>query len=227
MIENVDENVGRLMKQLTAWGISDDTLVIFMTDNGSATGSTVFNAGMRGRKNTPYQGGTRVPSFWRWPKEFKGGVDCNALTAHIDILPTLAEIAGAKLTDSAQQQVEGRNLLPLLKKAKADWPNRTLVTHIGRWPRGEAEKSKYAGCSIRDQRFALVNNQELYDLRADPGETRNVIDEHSDVVERLRAEYDAWWQSVLPHLENEIVTPPHPERRSQTISPKRLRSKFI
>ena len=86
MIENIDENMGRLLAQLKAWGISDNTLVIFMTDNGTATGATVFNAGMRGSKNSPYQGGTRVPSFWRWPAGFQGGVDCNALTAHIDIL---------------------------------------------------------------------------------------------------------------------------------------------
>src|SRR5829696_182191 len=97
MIENIDENVGRLLAQLKERGLSENTLVIFMTDNGSATGASFFNAGMRGSKNSPYQGGTRVPSFWRWPAAFQGGVDCTALTAHIDVFPTLAEIAGAKL----------------------------------------------------------------------------------------------------------------------------------
>src|SRR5688572_3602274 len=97
MIENIDENFGRLLGRLDEWGIAENTLVIFMTDNGGTVGVNIFNAGMRAGKNTPYQGGTRVPAFWRWPAGFKGGVDCAALTAHVDVLPTLAEIAGLKL----------------------------------------------------------------------------------------------------------------------------------
>jgi arylsulfatase len=208
MIENIDENVGGLLKRLDDWGLADNTLVIFMTDNGGTAGTRVFNAGMRGSKNTPYQGGTRVPSFWRWPAGFKGNVDCSVLTAHIDIFPTLAEIAGAKLTDDVKQQVEGRSLLPLLKDPKASWGDRTLVTHLGRWPKGEAANSKYAGCSIRDRRYTLVNNRELYDLRRDPGEKHNVAADHPEVVNKLRAAYDDWWENVLPHLENENVVGP-------------------
>lgn len=208
MIENIDENVGRLLAQLKKWGLRENTLVIFMTDNGSATGATVFNAGMRGSKNSPYQGGTRVPSFWRWPAEFRGGADCNALTAHIDIFATLAEISGARLTDNVKQQVEGRSMLPLLMNPNAEWPDRVLITHIGRWPQGQAANSKYAGCSIRDGQYTLVNNKELYDLKRDPGENHNVIVDHLEVATKLRAAYDEWWQSVLPHLENENVVGP-------------------
>ncbi len=205
MIENIDENMGRLLEQLKTLHLADNTLVIFMTDNGTATGSDVFNAGMRGRKNTPYQGGTRVPSFWRWPAGFSGNADCKALTAHVDILPTLA---GVSLSDALKQQVEGRSLLPLLKDPQAAWPDRTLVAHLGRWPRGEAAKSKYKGCSIRDRQFALVNNEELYDLAKDPGETKNVVAEHPEEVLKLRAAYDQWWESVLPCLENEDAVGP-------------------
>jgi arylsulfatase len=208
MIENIDDNVGGLLKRLDEWGLADSTLVFFMTDNGGTAGCTVFNAGMRGRKNTPYQGGTRVPSFWRWPAGFKGNVDCSALAAHIDILPTLAEVAGAKLTGDIKKQVEGRSLLPLLHNPKAAWPNRTLVTHIGRWPQGQVASAKYSGCSIRDERYTLVNNLELYDLKRDPGEKHNIAVDHPDVVSKLRAAYDDWWQSVLPHLENEDVAGP-------------------
>jgi arylsulfatase len=208
MIENIDKNFGQLLARLKAWGLDDNTLVILMTDNGTATGASVYNAGMRGSKNTPYQGGTRVPGMWRWPAAFHGGVDCNKLTAHIDILQTLAEIAGVPLSDEVKQQVEGRSLLSLLNNPRAEWPHRNLVTHIGRWPQGEAASSKYAGCSIRDQRFTLVNNQELFDLQRDPGETKNVIADHPDVVQRLRAAYDVWWQSVLPRLENENAVAP-------------------
>jgi arylsulfatase A-like enzyme len=208
MIENIDENVGRLLAQLDEWDLTRDTLVVFLTDNGGTAGATIYNAGMRGSKNTPNQGGTRVPSFWRWPAGFKGGIDSDALSAHLDILPTLAEICGIKLTGALIQQVEGRSLLPLLKNSNSKWSDRVLVTHIGRWERGEAANSKYAGCSIRDQRFTLVNNRELYDLREDPGETHNVIDANPDVVTRLQTAYDEWWQSVLPRLENENAVGP-------------------
>jgi arylsulfatase A-like enzyme len=208
LIENIDDNFGRLLAKLKNSGIEDKTLVIFMTDNGGTLGVQVFNAGMRGQKVTPYQGGTRVPSFWRWPAGFQGGVDVDALTAHIDIFPTLAAIAGVDLSAEAKAQVEGRSLLPLLKNPKAEWPDRTLVTHVGRWPRGKVETAKYTNCSIRDARFTLVNNRELYDLKADPGESQNVLTSHLDEVARLRAAYDRWWRDVLPRLENEAAVGP-------------------
>lgn len=208
MIENIDENFGRLLQQLNDWQIDRNTLVIFMTDNGSATGSEVFNAGMRGKKNTPYQGGTRVPSLWRWPAGFQGGVDSPALTAHIDIFPTLAEITGSTLEDIAQNQIEGRSLLPLLKNPQAPWEDRVLVTHLGRWPTGKWQEAKFAGCSIRNPRFTLVNDRELYDLQSDPGETTNIIAQHPEVAEKLRAAYETWWQSIGPCLENESAIGP-------------------
>jgi len=208
MIENIDDNFGVLLKKLDEWGLAENTLVIFLSDNGGTAGVKFFNAGMRGSKNTPYQGGTRVPSFWRWPAAWSGDRDCAALTAHIDIFPTLAEIAGARLGAKVKKQVEGRSLLPLLKKPQAEWPDRFLVTHVGRWERGQVGGAKYAGCSIRDRRFTLVNNVELYDLQADPGETKNVLAEHADEVAKLRAAYDAWWNDIQPMLVNENVTGP-------------------
>jgi len=208
MIENIDDNFGRLLKALKDWGLEENTLVIFLTDNGGTLGTKIFNAGMRGAKVTPYQGGTRVPSFWRWPAGFRGGADVAALTAHIDVFPTLAELAGVTLRGGVRDQVEGRSLVPLLKDPHAEWPDRTLVTHVGRWPRGEAARAKYAQCSIRDARFTLVNNAELYDLKADPGESRNVIADHPDEVAKLRAAYDRWWDETLPRLENENAVGP-------------------
>lgn len=157
---------------------------------------------------TPYQGGTRVPSFWRWPAGFQGGIDCGALTAHVDVFPTLVAIAGAELPDAAKGQVEGRSLLPLLNDPKARWPDRTLVTHVGRWERGKVAGAKYANCSIRDGRYTLVNNAALYDLKADPSESKDVIADHPDVAARLRAAYDRWWVDVLPGLENEDAIGP-------------------
>ena len=100
-----------------------------------------------------------------------------ALSAHLDIFPTLAEIVGVQLSDEVKQQVEGRSLLPLLlNPTGVDWPDRTLVTHVGRWPKGKAAEYKFKDCSIRDARFTLVNNTELYDLSTDPGESKNVLE---------------------------------------------------
>jgi arylsulfatase A-like enzyme len=208
MIENIDDNFGALLKKVDEWGLAENTLVIFMTDNGGTAGMNVFNAGMRGAKNTPYQGGTRVPAFWRWPAGVKGDADCAALTAHVDIFPTLAEIAGAKLDSGLRKQVEGRSLVPLLKNPRAEWTNRFLISHVGRWDKGRMAEAKFKGCSIRDERFTLVNNSELYDLKNDPGEKRNVIADHPEVAQRFRAEYDRWWDSVQPLQVNETAIGP-------------------
>ncbi len=208
MIENIDDNFGRLTARLKEWGLDRDTLVIFLTDNGGTLGCKIFNAGMRGMKVTPYQGGTRVPSFWRWPAGFAGNVDVPGLTAHIDVLPTLATLAGMTLEGPLKSQVEGRSLVPLLRDPQADWPNRTFVTHVGRWPRGEVNDWEFKNCSIRDARFTLVNNTELFDLKADPGEKTNVIADHPDEVAKLRAAYDAWWADTLPRLDNEDAVGP-------------------
>jgi arylsulfatase len=210
MIENIDTNFGTLLEKLQQWGIEDHTLVIYLaTDNGGTAGVKIFNAGMKGSKGTPYQGGTRAPCFFRWPAgHLAADAECDALSAHLDLFPTLAEITGATLSDEVQQQVEGRSLLPLLKNPKAEWPDRTLVHHVGRWPAGKAAEGKYSKCAIQNSRFTLVNNQELYDLEADPGETTNVIAAHPEVVAKLRATYDQWWDDVQPLLVNEDALGP-------------------
>ncbi len=208
MVENVDTNLGRLLDRLDEWGIARDTLVIFLTDNGGTVGVRIHNAGMRGGKGSPYQGATRVPSFWRWPAGFAGGVDCAALTAHVDVVPTLAEMLGLDLDARARRQIEGRSLWPLLKNPAAPWPDRMLFTHVGRWPAGGAALAKYEGCSVQNSRFALVNNREFYDLTADPGQTRNVIDDFPGEVRPLRRAYDRWWAEVQGALVNENVVGP-------------------
>lgn len=210
MIENIDANFGRVLEQLEAWKIADNTLVIYLaTDNGGTAGVKIFNAGMRGSKGSPYQGGTRAPCFFRWPAGgVSAGAKCDALSAHIDIFPTLAEIAGAKLSDKVRDQIEGRSLLPLLRNPNADWPERMLVHHRGRWKVGQAAAGKYDGCAIQNARFTLVNNRELYDLQTDPGEKTNIIAEHPDVVARLRAAYDQWWSEAVPLMVNEDAVGP-------------------
>lgn len=210
MIENIDTNFGKLLAQLKEWGIEGNTLVIYIgSDNGGTAGVDLFNAGMRGKKGTAFQGGTRVPCFFRWPAgSIPAAAECDALTAHLDLFPTLAEITGATLSDEVKKQVEGRSLLTQLKNPKAEWADRTLVHHVGRWANGKAAESKYANCAIQNSRYTLVENKQLYDLKNDPGESRNVIAEHPEVVAELRAAYDRWWDEVQPLLVNENVLGP-------------------
>ncbi len=214
MVANIDDNVGRLLAKLDQWGLAKDTLVVFMNDNGGTAGVPVFNAGMRGMKGSPWLGGTRAASLWRWPGTL-APADCGRLAAHLDVFPTLAELAGAKLSDDVRKQVEGRSLVPLLKNPRSEWPDRTLFTHVGRWPVGaKVDDHKYDNCSVRTPRWHLVSagkgpkRWQLFDVAADPGEKTNVAAGHPDVVTKLDAEYDVWWASLPPYLVNEAAVGP-------------------
>lgn len=210
MVTNIDDNVGRLMSRLTDWGLDRNTLLIFMTDNGGASGVRFFDAGMRGSKGTAYEGGTRVPAFFRWTGTWKPR-DIDKLTGHVDILPTFAELAAARIPTDLQ--LDGRSLVPLLEAKSSEWSDRFLFTHVGRWGWGKATASKYAGCSIRSAEFNLVNsglqkNWELYDRRSDPGEKLNIAAQHKAEVRQMDEAYDRWWADILPCLENEKVAGP-------------------
>lgn len=152
---NIDWNVGKLMEKLIELGIDDNTLVIYMNDNGG-TNVNVYNAGMRGKKATVWPGGTRAMSLWRWPGHFTPG-DVDKLSGHIDVMPTIAELAGVPIPDS--YQVEGRSLLPLLKDTGADFPDRIMIRHVGRWPNGEVEKHKYIGAGIWWKNYLLIRTE--------------------------------------------------------------------
>ena len=214
MIENIDTNVGRLLAEVDRLGMAGETLVVFTTDNGTANGSSVFNAGMRGAKGTVWRGGTRVPSFWRWTGSLPEGVDVPAVTAHLDVLPTLCEIAGAEIPPQVAAKLEGRSLVPLLRDATAAWPDRPLVTHQGRWKRGQAAASQFDHVRVREGRWSFVNvanrpdGWELYDVAADPGESQDVAAAHPDIVRRLAEFYDRWWAGVQGDLVNEDVDGP-------------------
>jgi arylsulfatase len=214
MIANIDDNVGRLLDRLKEWGIEDDTLIIFMNDNGGTVGVKTYNAGMRGAKVTPWLGGTRGSSLWRWPGTLQPA-DCDRLAAHIDFFPTLAELVGAPLSERVVAQVEGRSLVPLLQNPQATWEDRVLITHVGRWPKGaNIDDYKYAKCSVRTARWHLVCDcdgeklWQLFDVQKDPGETSNVADQNSQIVQELDAAYDKWWKSLPPYLVNENAIGP-------------------
>jgi arylsulfatase len=211
MIENIDDNFGLLMRKLDQWDAWDDTLVIFMTDNGQAgrrarrhgKPAPIFTAGFKTGKGSPYEGGTHVPAFWRWKGKLGEGVDIPALAAHIDLYETFCELAGAEIPRDIQAR-DGRSLLPLLEDPKAEWPDRYLFVHQGRWQKGaDPNQSKYKNCAVRSQRWRLVNNQELYDISADPYESIDVADAHPDVIAAIREAYDDWWDQTVPLMVNE------------------------
>jgi arylsulfatase len=164
MIHNIDQNVGQLMAKVETLGIAKDTLVVFMNDNGGTAGTKVFNAGMRAQKGTPFMGGIRAMSFWRLPGQFNPA-DVKALAAHVDFAPTILELTGAPASVQMKSQIEGRSLVPLLRAKVGEdigWPDRVLVTHLGRWGnmvKGvDPEVGKYAETSVRTARWHLVSS---------------------------------------------------------------------
>jgi len=210
MLENIDDNMGLLMQKLKEWKLEQNTLLIFMTDNGQAgrrgrrNGKSVSLdfSGFKTGKGSPNEGGTRVPAFWRWTGTLPAGKDIDALTAHIDLFPTFADLASARLPGG--NQIRGRSMLALLEDPAAAWDDRFLFVHKGRWPKGaDPAKHKFNSCGVRSQRFRLVNNSELYDIQADPFETTNVIDKHPAALGKMRAAYDAWWSETVPLMVNE------------------------
>ncbi|HUT33812.1 MAG TPA: arylsulfatase [Planctomycetota bacterium] len=196
MVTNIDENVGRLLAKLKELGLEENTLVIFLGDNGPCgsqrdKGQPIrFNAGLRDQKGTVYEGGIRVPYFVRWPAGFKGGRKLDTIAAHLDVLPTVAAACGARVPPDIK--LDGTSLLPLLAGDKAPWPDRTLYTQ---WHRGD-EPIMYRSCMARTQRWKLVNGKELYDMPADPGERKNVAAQHGDIVAKMRKGYEAWFKDV-------------------------------
>ena len=189
MITSIDDNVGRLQAALKESGLDRNTILIFMTDNGSI--DKTFAAGMRGNKASPYEGGHRVPCFVHWPAGgLTGGRDVARLTAHFDLLPTL--IALCALKQPADVRFDGTDLSPLLRDKAGSWPERTLVVE---W-QGEIKPVKWQRSAVMTDRWRLVNGGELHDLAAAPDQSRNVAAGQPAVVKQLREAYERWWADV-------------------------------
>ena len=165
-----------------------------------------------------------MPFFVRWPGRIEPQRDVDRIAAHVDILPTLAALAG---TAGPADQVEGRSLLPLVESTKAPWPDRYLFTHKGRWPTGaDPNGHQWKGFAVRNQRFRFVDGNALYDMQKDPSQLANVIARHPEVVRQMRAAYDAWWKGTRPLMVNEDA-PMSPTRPFHQLYEKQMRSSGI
>ena len=204
MVENIDENFGRLTAKLDELNLRDDTIVMFISDNGPA--GERYNAGLRGRKSQAYEGGIRALSFLQWPGRLKTPAKIDRVAAHIDVAPTVLDAAGVAWPEDITY--DGVSLMPLLDGRAEDWPNRTLFfqCHRGLTPRpyqnAAAVTDQYklvmSANSFNDENFQLPGDPplELYDIEADPGEQEDVSGQHPDVLADLRGRYDAWFEDV-------------------------------
>ncbi len=204
MITNIDENFGALRARLQDLGIEDNTVLIFMSDNGQ-TGvgdpdANQYNSGMRGHKGSPYDGGHRVPFFIRWPNgEIDGGRTVDELTAYIDFMPSILELCGVDVPP--ERTFHGRSFVPLLRgEGGPEWRERVIATDTQR----VANPLKWRLSCVMQDTWRLVNKEELYDLAADPGQTANVADEHPNRVRRMQAAYEEWWALCAEDIDAEV-----------------------
>ncbi|WP_111708249.1 arylsulfatase [Lutibacter citreus] len=198
MITNIDDNIGVLEKKLKQLGIQDDTILIFMTDNGTATGHKVvkgvsygYNAGMRGHKSSSYDGGHRVPFFIRWNNGgIKGGVDVNNITMNYDILPTLMDLCSLSKIDGPT--LDGISLKPLLTQEVNDWPHRYTFTDSNR----KQQPIKWYKSAVMDDNWRLVDGEELYNIKNDVGQEDDLAKKFPKKLNEMRAAYENWWDYV-------------------------------
>jgi arylsulfatase A len=205
MCENLDDNVGRLLAHLDTLKLAENTIVLFLTDNGGKAGVKIYNAGMRGGKTSVHEGGSRVPLFVRWPAAKWMPHVVNQITSHIDLFPTLMDLCDVEISDS---KLDGVSLKPLLQNS-GSWPERVLFTH-----NPIDETNKFPG-AVRTQRHRLVREikgpaggskakandssataWQLYDMQTDPGQEKDIAAEHPDLVKELAAKYDAWFADI-------------------------------
>ena len=199
MITNIDENFQRLRGFLKEQDLEDDTILIFMTDNGTAKGADYdeqmfisggYNAGMRGIKASAYEGGHRVPFFLRYPAGgISEGKDVSCLTNYADLMPSLLDFCGVE-----SPATEGKSLRPLIEgkgvESGEQWQQRVVITDTQRLP----HPIKWRFSAVMQGNWRLIRGKELYDLSSDPEQRKDIAAEHPEVVAKLRAEYDTWWQ---------------------------------
>lgn len=199
MISNIDQNVGRLFEALEELDISEDTLVLFLVDNGPNSRRWVGQR--RGMKSQVFEGGVRSPLLAHWPGRLEAGFGTDRVACHMDLMPTILDACQV----AAPKDLDGRSVLPLLEGKDTAWPARAITIQAHR---GD-QAVRYHNFFTRDERWKLLNASgfgktlesvepsfELYDLSIDPLEQHNLAQSHPEVVARLRREYDLWFDSV-------------------------------
>ena len=196
MITNIDENFGKLRNKLAELEIEDNTILIFMSDNGQCGCGTngvpeAYNAGMRGRKGSEYDGGHRIPFIIRWPDgSMTGCRKIKELTSYVDFMPTLLDICGVD-KPADKLDFDGESLMPLVNHEKSQeyWNDRIVVIDTQR----VAYPLKWQRSCVMKNKWRLVDYDELYDLSVDPGQENDISVNHPELVAELRAEYEKWW----------------------------------
>lgn len=191
MVENLDDNLRRLFGKLDQWGLTENTIVVFITDNGP--NGRRYNGGMRGIKGWVYEGGVRVPCFISWPGHIPQGIQLNDLTDHIDMLPTLVGLTG--VAKPAGLPLDGLDLSPFFREERPPFPERTLYSHQNQG----ASYRKYPG-AVRNEQYHLVVYDEaepqLFDMQQDPAEQNDLADSLPEISARMFQQYHAWWEEV-------------------------------
>jgi len=200
-ISNIDQNVGRLREFLRTEGLEENTILVFLTDNGSA--QNPFSAGMRGKKGSQYEGGHRVPCFFYWPAGGLRPQRVDRLTAHLDLLPTFVDLCSLEMPKPVR--FDGVSLRPLLTDSQTAWSDRALI--VGSVYNGvPLPRPKWDKTSVMRGTWRLVDSKELYDLSSDPGQERNIAAAQPEVVARLMADYEAYWNDVTPQVRDWVET---------------------
>ena len=201
MIENIDDNVGRLLAELDELKLADNTIVVLFSDNGCQQHHG-YNAGFQGWKGTPFEGGIHQFCFLRWPARLQAGRQVDRIAAHIDLAPTLLDLCGVPKPERVK--FDGRSLAPLLRGQQAAWPDRVLFFQ---WHRGDAPE-RYRSFAARSQDWKLVQPLgagpawdgrtafHLYDMAHDPLELHDLAAQEPERVAKLKAAYDAWFDDV-------------------------------
>ena len=193
MVENIDWNVGRMLQTLERLGIEDETIVIYFSDNGP--NSYRWNGGMKGRKGSIDEGGLRSPLFVRWPKHIRPGLMIREIAGAIDLMPTIADLAGVNVGTS--KPIDGRSLRGLLTESHEDWKARELF----------AIKNKEV--SVRSQRFRLDADGKLFDIEVDRGQRNDVRSEYPNVTARLTRLAEAHAKAMGIEIEKNRSRPFH------------------
>lgn len=203
MVTNIDDNVGKVINKLKELKIEEETIIIFMTDNGPQ--QIRYNSSMKGRKGTVYNGGTRVPFYIQYSEKFKEPKVINKMSAHIDVLPTILELCNLNVPND--RKIDGQSLVPLINSKSTN--DRFLFSY---WTRRFPEK--YINMSIQNDNYKLVGNNdfdskieefELYDLIKDPLESKNVINQNIELAKSFKIEMD---NSINDLLESENIKNP-------------------